>query len=148
MDSDGRNIKSNKMIYICFLGMLFSSLGMQLWMPYIVSIIIDTLQVNYVITLVTRYLGFSGNVNRSGQTNGCSRQVEFLLSGCLYGGCRRYYCLLYRKFVQGDVMLRLSFDCWRNADHVKFLDDGGACLMPPQGTICRKDVPDVFRGSR
>ncbi|NLV34724.1 MAG: MFS transporter [Clostridiaceae bacterium] len=47
-----KNIIDNKMIYICFLGMMFSSIGMQIWMPYMISLIVDTLQVDYVVSVV------------------------------------------------------------------------------------------------
>ncbi|HOD92900.1 MAG TPA: MFS transporter [Clostridia bacterium] len=55
-----KNVKENKMIYICFLGMMFSSIGMQIWMPYMISIIIDTLQVDYVVSVVTVILASAG----------------------------------------------------------------------------------------
>ncbi|HOW37299.1 MAG TPA: MFS transporter [Candidatus Izemoplasmatales bacterium] len=43
------NILKNKMIYICFLGSMFGSLAMQLWQPYMISMISDTLGIDYVI---------------------------------------------------------------------------------------------------
>lgn len=45
-------IKNNKMIYVCFLAIFFSSLAMQTWMPYMISIIIDTLQIDYVMPIL------------------------------------------------------------------------------------------------
>ena len=33
-----QNIKSNKMIYVCFIAMLFSSLSLQMWQPYMISL--------------------------------------------------------------------------------------------------------------
>ncbi|HPS42072.1 MAG TPA: MFS transporter [Anaerolineaceae bacterium] len=53
------NIKANKMIYVCFLAILFSSLGMQIWMPYMISIIIDTLQIGYVLPILIVILASS-----------------------------------------------------------------------------------------
>lgn len=45
-----KNIKANKMIYICFLGMMFSSLAMQLWQPYMINLIQVTLGIdNYIV---------------------------------------------------------------------------------------------------
>ena len=40
--------------------MMFSSIGMQIWMPYMISIIIDTLQVDYVVSVVTVILASAG----------------------------------------------------------------------------------------
>jgi MFS family permease len=54
------NIKSNQMIYVCFLGIMFSSLSMQLWLPYMISIIIDTLQIGYVMPMMVVILASSG----------------------------------------------------------------------------------------
>lgn len=53
------NIKNNKMIYVCFLAMMFSSLAMQIWMPYMISIIIDTLQIDYVMPILIVILASS-----------------------------------------------------------------------------------------
>lgn len=97
------NIKSNKMIYICFLGMLFSSLGMQLWMPYMISIIIDTLQVNYVITLVTVILASAGMSIVAGKLMDVYGKSNFYYPVAFMGAAGGIiaYCT---KFVQGDVM--------------------------------------------
>ena len=47
-----KNIKSNKMIYICFIAMLFSSLSLQMWQPYMISLFQYTLGIeNYVIPI-------------------------------------------------------------------------------------------------
>ena len=47
-----KNIKSNKMIYICFIAMLFSSLSLQMWQPYMISLFQWTLGIqNYVIPI-------------------------------------------------------------------------------------------------
>ena len=46
------NIKNNKMIYICFIAMLFSSLSLQMWQPYMISLFQYTLGIsNYVIPI-------------------------------------------------------------------------------------------------
>lgn len=46
------NIKHHKMIYICFIGMLFSSLSLQMWQPYMISLFQYTLGIaNYVIPI-------------------------------------------------------------------------------------------------
>ena len=46
------NIRANKMIYICFLGMMFSGLAMQLWQPYMISLVEVTLGIeNYIIPI-------------------------------------------------------------------------------------------------
>lgn len=46
------NIKQNKMIYICFIAMLFSSLALQMWQPYMISLFQYTLGIaNYVIPI-------------------------------------------------------------------------------------------------
>lgn len=46
------NIRQNKMIYICFLGMMFSGLAMQLWQPYMISIVEVTLGIeNYIVPI-------------------------------------------------------------------------------------------------
>lgn len=46
------NIKNNKMIYVCFIGMLFSSLSLQMWQPYMISLFQYTLGIeNYVIPI-------------------------------------------------------------------------------------------------
>ncbi len=46
------NIRSNKMIYICFLGMMFSSLAMQMWQPYMISLVEVTLGIeNYIVPI-------------------------------------------------------------------------------------------------
>ena len=46
------NIRANKMIYICFVGMMFSGLAMQLWQPYMISLIEVTLGIeNYIIPI-------------------------------------------------------------------------------------------------
>ena len=44
-----KNILKNKMVYVCFLGSMFGSLAMQLWQPYMISLIVDTLGIDYVI---------------------------------------------------------------------------------------------------
>jgi MFS family permease len=47
-----QNIKSNKMIYVCFIAMLFSSLSLQMWQPYMISLFQHTLGIaNYVIPI-------------------------------------------------------------------------------------------------
>lgn len=47
-----KNVKSNKMIYICFIAMLFSSLSLQMWQPYMISLFQYTLGIeNYVIPI-------------------------------------------------------------------------------------------------
>lgn len=46
------NIRQNKMIYICFAGYMFSALGMQLWQPYMISLIEVTLGIeNYIVPI-------------------------------------------------------------------------------------------------
>lgn len=46
------NIRQNKMIYICFLGCMFSGLAMQLWQPYMISLIEVTLGIeNYILPI-------------------------------------------------------------------------------------------------
>lgn len=44
-----KNILKNKMVYICFFGSMFGSLAMQMWQPYMISLIVDTLGIGYVI---------------------------------------------------------------------------------------------------
>ena len=47
-----KNIKNNKMIYVCFIAMLFSSLSLQMWQPYMISLFQYTLGIkNYVIPI-------------------------------------------------------------------------------------------------
>ena len=47
-----QNIKTNKMIYICLIAMLFSSLSLQMWQPYMISLFQYTLGIqNYVIPI-------------------------------------------------------------------------------------------------
>lgn len=46
------NIRENKMIYICFFGMMFSGLAMQLWQPYMISLVEVTLGIeNYIVPI-------------------------------------------------------------------------------------------------
>lgn len=46
------NIRANKMIYVCFLGMMFSGLAMQLWQPYMISLVEVTLGIdNYILPI-------------------------------------------------------------------------------------------------
>ena len=46
------NIRSNNMIYICFAGMMFSGLAMQLWQPYMISLVEVTLGIeNYILPI-------------------------------------------------------------------------------------------------
>ena len=46
------NIRANKMIYVCFLGMMFSGLAMQLWQPYMISLVEVTLGIeNYIVPI-------------------------------------------------------------------------------------------------
>ena len=46
------NIKNNKMIYVCLIAMLFSSLSLQMWQPYMISLFQHTLGIaNYVIPI-------------------------------------------------------------------------------------------------
>ena len=47
-----QNIKTNKMIYICLIAMLFSSLSLQMWQPYMISLFQHTLGIeNYIIPI-------------------------------------------------------------------------------------------------
>ena len=47
-----RSIRENRMIYICFLGMMFSGLAMQLWQPYMISLVEITLGIeNYIVPI-------------------------------------------------------------------------------------------------
>lgn len=47
-----KNIKSNNMIYICLIAMMFSSLSLQMWQPYMISLFQYTLGIsNYVIPI-------------------------------------------------------------------------------------------------
>ncbi len=46
------NIRRNRMIYICFLGMMVSGLAMQLWQPYMISLVEVTLGIeNYIVPI-------------------------------------------------------------------------------------------------
>ncbi len=46
------NIRANKMIYICFFGMMFSGLAMQMWQPYMISLVEVTLGIeNYILPI-------------------------------------------------------------------------------------------------
>ena len=46
------NIKNHKMIYICLIAMMFSSLSLQMWQPYMISLFQHTLGIaNYVIPI-------------------------------------------------------------------------------------------------
>ena len=46
------NIRANRMIYVCFLGMMFSGLAMQLWQPYMISLVEVTLGIeNYIVPI-------------------------------------------------------------------------------------------------
>lgn len=46
------NIRQNKMIYVCFLGMMCSGLAMQLWQPYMISLVEVTLGIaNYIVPI-------------------------------------------------------------------------------------------------
>ena len=45
-------IRENKMIYICFFGMMFSGLSMQMWQPYMISLVEVTLGIeNYIVPI-------------------------------------------------------------------------------------------------
>ncbi len=45
-------IRENKMIYVCFLGMMFSGLAMQMWQPYMISLVEVTLGIeNYIVPI-------------------------------------------------------------------------------------------------
>lgn len=47
-----KNVKSHKMIYICLIAMMFSSLSLQMWQPYMISLFQYTLGIeNYVIPI-------------------------------------------------------------------------------------------------
>ncbi len=47
-----KNVLNNKMIYVCFIAMLFSSLSLQMWQPYMISLFQYTLGIeNYVIPI-------------------------------------------------------------------------------------------------
>jgi len=47
-----KNIRANKMIYICFLGMMFSGLAIQMWQPYMISLVEVTLGIeNYIVPI-------------------------------------------------------------------------------------------------
>ncbi len=111
------NIVENKMIYICFLGMLFSSIGMQLWMPYMFSLIIDTLQIDYVISVVIVIL------------------VSALLSlaaGKLmdkYGKSRFYYPVALLGAVGGIVAYGTKFVQGDSVTTTVLLIVGGTCIM-------------------
>lgn len=95
------NIKSNKMIYICFIGMMFSGIGMQLWLPYMISIIIDTLQVDYVISLVIVILASAGMSILAGKLMDKYGKSNFYYPVALLGaiGGIIAYCT---KFTQGQ----------------------------------------------
>lgn len=46
------NVRKNKMIYVCFLGMMFSGLAMQMWQPYMISLVEVTLGIeNYILPI-------------------------------------------------------------------------------------------------
>lgn len=46
------NIRANKMIYVCFFGMMFSGLAMQMWQPYMISLVEVTLGIeNYIVPI-------------------------------------------------------------------------------------------------
>ncbi len=46
------NIRQNRMVYICFLGMMFSGLALQLWQPYMISLVEVTLGIeNYIVPI-------------------------------------------------------------------------------------------------
>jgi len=111
------NIKDNKMIYICFLGMMFSSIGMQLWMPYMFSIIIDTLEVDYVISVVIVIL---------------LSAVISLAAGKLmdkYGKSRFYYPVALLGAVGGIVAYGTKFVQGDAVPTTILLIVGGACIM-------------------
>ena len=111
------NIKDNKMIYICFLGMMFSSIGMQLWMPYMISIIIDTLQVDYVISVVTVIL---------------SSAVISIVAGKLmdkYGKSKFYYPVALLGAAGGIVAYGTKFVQGNTATTTALLIIGGTLIM-------------------
>lgn len=97
-----KNIKDNKMIYICFLGMMFSSIGMQLWMPYMISLIIDTLQVDYVISLVTVILASAGISVIAGKIMDKYGKANFYYPVAILGAVGGIIAYL-TKFTQGQV---------------------------------------------
>lgn len=97
------NIRDNKMIYICFLGMMFSSIGMQLWMPYMISIIIDTLQVDYVISVVTVILASAGLSIAAEKWMDKYGKSKFYYPVALLGAAGGIVAY-GTKFVQGDAV--------------------------------------------
>ncbi len=112
-----QNIKDNKMIYICFIGMMFSSIGMQIWMPYMISIIIDTLQVDYVISVVAVILASAG---------------LSLIAGKLmdkYGKEKFYYPVAFIGAIGGIIAFLTKFTQGQNMPTTLLLIFGGTFIM-------------------
>jgi MFS family permease len=95
------NIKENKMIYICFLAAMFSSIGMQCWLPYMISIIVDTMQIGYAVPLVVVILASAGLSLAAGKLMDKYGKNSFYYSVALIGaiGGVIAYCT---KYVQGQ----------------------------------------------
>lgn len=84
------NIRANKMIYVCFLGMMFSGLAMQLWQPYMISLVEVTLGIdNYIPAHRHRCARLGSAVRARGQGHGPLRQGEILLPRGRHAGARR-----------------------------------------------------------
>ncbi len=111
------NIKVNKMIYVCFLAIMFSSLAMQIWMPYMISIIIDTLQIDYVVPILVVILAAS---------------LLAVVAGKLmdkYGKEKFYYPVVIIEALGGLVAYLTKFVQGQPGPTMVFLIIGGTMIM-------------------
>lgn len=108
------NIRANKMIYVCFLGMMFSGLAMQLWQPYMISLVEVTLGIdNYILPIGIVVLASAVLSVLAGKAHGPLRQGEILLPRGRHAGARR--------------VDRLQHQIPRHA--MPLLCVGGTCIM-------------------
>jgi len=110
-------IKNNKMIYVCFLAIFFSSLAMQTWMPYMISIIIDTLQIDYVMPILIVILASA---------------LLSVVAGKLmdkYGKEKFYYPVVIIEALGGLVAYLTKFVQGQPGPTTAFLVVGGTMIM-------------------
>lgn len=111
------SIKNNKMIYVCFIAMLFSGLAMQTWMPYMISIIIDTLQIDYVMPILVVILASA---------------LLSVVAGKLmdkYGKDKFYYPVVIVEALGGLVAYLTRFVQGQPGPTAAFLIIGGTMIM-------------------
>ena len=72
------NIRANKMIYICFLGMMFSGLAMQLWQPYMISLVEVTLGMAGNLAMAGLFTASSRDYTPAGRA-GASQSVKMVI---------------------------------------------------------------------